>query len=207
MPTRRDATPPRVDRRAPRAARAVRGVAAASVASLVAATAHTLAGGGAPPPLLVAAVVLLAAPVAVALAGRRLALWRLALTVIASQVLFHLSFAVADGATGRSIGHLHHAELIDLAPAHVAAWPPDPLMIVGHAVATAITIVALYRGERMLRALARGILRLVRHPVEAPHAHFPRSLAPVTVAEPVVRVFLTSEISRRGPPAPRLATA
>ncbi|WP_345802036.1 hypothetical protein AAIB33_02725 [Microbacterium sp. AZCO] len=195
-------------RRAARQVRALRGAAAASVATIVAATAHTLAGGGAPPPLLVLAVALLASPIAVLLAGRRLALWRLALTVVASQVLFHASFAVASGATGTTIAHAHHADLLQLTPAAVATWPPDPLMLLGHAVAAAVTVAALYRGERMLRALARGILRLVRLRLEAPRPWLPRSLAPARVIVAAARTAsFSSEISRRGPPARAFAAA
>ena len=39
-------------------------------------------------------------------------------------------------------------------------------MLLGHALAAIATIVALYRGERMLRALGRGIRRLLGRGVD-----------------------------------------
>ncbi|QIG38179.1 hypothetical protein G5T42_00700 [Microbacterium sp. 4R-513] len=187
-----------------RQVRAVRGVAAASVATVVAATAHTLAGGGPPPPVLVAVVILLASPVAVALAGRSLALWRLALTVLVSQVLFHMSFAIAAGATGEPApAHAHH--LVGPAWVHTptasVAWPPAPLMVAGHVVAAIVTVLALHRGERMLRALARGVRGLVGRVVEIPTPASPRSVSPVLANVPDLRSsILSSEKPTRGPP-------
>lgn len=209
MPT---ATPPHLraasgevgSGRATRQIRALRGVAAASVTTLVAATSHTLAGGGPPPPALVGAVILLASPLAVALAGRRLALWRLVVTVLASQLLFHASFAIAAGATGETApAHAHH--LID--PAWIASgptpvvWPPDPLMIAGHVVGALVTVLALHRGERMLRTLAQGILRLVRPAVDVPRPAKRRTLAAVAIVRGALRSsLLPSDQPRRGPP-------
>ena len=198
-----------VSRRTARAVRALRGVAAASVTTVVAATAHTLAGGGPPPPALVAVVILLAAPVAVALAGRRLALWRLALTVLASQLLFHASFAIASGATGEPpSGHTHHVvdpTWLTTGTAH-AVWPPDPLMIAGHVAAALVTVSALHRGERMLRTLARGVRRLLRPSFETPGPAARRRLAPVAIVVGAARSsILSSDQPRRGPPQAALA--
>ncbi|WP_243076837.1 hypothetical protein [Microbacterium sp. SS28] len=183
--------------------RTLRGISAAGVATVVASTAHTLAGGGAPSAALVAVVILLAAPVAVALAGRTLALWRLALTVLASQLVFHVAFALSAGATGAAgaaAAHAHHGALVlDSGPA--AAWTLDPLMLLGHAVAAVVTIAALHRGERMLRSIVRGLLRLLAARWDVPRPDFPALLAPSVPGERGIRppLFVT-EVSRRGPP-------
>ncbi|WP_442575195.1 hypothetical protein ACSBPH_15415 [Microbacterium sp. F51-2R] len=190
--------------RTSRQVRALRGVVAATVTTLVAATSHTLAGGGPPSPALVGAVILLASPLAVALAGRRLAVWRLSVTVLVSQLLFHTSFGITLGATGGAApDHAHH--VID--PSWLAAgttpavWPPDPLMIGGHVVGALVTVLALHRGERMLRTLAQGILRLVRPAVGIPGPAQRRTLAPVaTVVDSLRSSLLPSDQPRRGPP-------
>ena len=78
----------------PRHARALRGATAAWVATIVAATSHTMAGGGAPSLALVVSLGILTSPVAVLLVGRRPRAWRVGLTVLASQVFFHVAFAL-----------------------------------------------------------------------------------------------------------------
>ena len=185
-----------------RQTRAIRGVAAATVATLVSATAHTLAGGGAPPAIFVAVVILLASPLCVALAGRTLALWRLALSVLASQALFHVAFAVTSGAgAGTTAGHSHHEAAQVAAPASAVAWSMGPLMLLSHGIAALLTVVALLHGERMLRAVARGILRLLRPRFETARASFPTPRAlRREAARSIPSPFFTSELSRRGPP-------
>jgi len=178
--------------------RALRGTAAAWVATVVAATAHTLGGGGAPAPALVAAVGILAAPFAVAVVGRRLFAWRVGATVLASQALFHLAFALTADADPAAL-HGHHVTHLGGLSAVVL---PDAPMLVAHVLAAVATVAGLYGGERMLRALGRGIRSLfariravaprgaVSGPVTAP-------LGPLRVV--AARVVL-SDLSRRGPP-------
>ncbi|NLP83752.1 hypothetical protein HF576_07825 [Microbacterium sp. CFH 90308] len=183
----------------PRHVRAVRGTAAAAVATVVAATAHTLAGGGAPAPLLVAAVAILGSPFATALIGRRLSPWRVASAVLVSQVLFHVAFAITAGADpGATAGHhAHHLAL----PGTSAAVLPDGPMTVGHVLAAIATVLALYFGERMLRALGRGIRSLfARARAIAPRPPVPRLVATVPRPLPRLRIVL-SGLSRRGPPS------
>lgn len=187
----------------PRHVRALRGTAAAWVATVIAATAHTLAGGGAPSPALVAAVGILASPFAVALVGRRLAAWRVASVVLASQALFHLSFALTADADAAAL-HGHHVAQLSggLSGGLSAVVLPDPPMLAGHLLAAGATVAGLYGGERMLRALARGI-RSVFHriAVVAAPAPAPRR-APTTAVQPrIVGVVVLSDLSRRGPPA------
>ena len=183
----------------PRHVRALRGTAAAWVATVVAATAHTLAGGGAPSPALVAAVGILAAPVAVAVVGRRLVAWRLTATVLASQALFHVAFAVTADADPAAL-HGHHVTRLgsDLS----AVVLPDAPMLAAHVLAAVATIAATYGGERMLRALGRGIRSMFSraHGV-APRPPMARLLARQMGARSVAARIVLSDLSRRGPPA------
>ena len=189
----------------PRHVRALRGAAAAWIATVLAATSHTLSGGGAPSALLVGVLGVLASPVAIALVGRRLSVWRAAATVIASQALFHVAFAVTAGVDASALsGHVHHGSLDS--GGTVAGVLPDGRMIAGHVVAAAATILALYCGERMLRALGRGIHLVLRR--AAVRAAVP--VRAVRVAAQGLRVtpargVVLSDVSRRGPPSSVLA--
>ncbi|KQZ82210.1 hypothetical protein ASD56_15155 [Microbacterium sp. Root166] len=185
----------------PRHVRALRGAAAAWIATIVAATSHTLAGGGAPAPVLVATLGILSSPIAVALVGRRLSSWRAAATVLAAQGLFHLSFALTAGVDADAMaGHVHSATATGAALP--AAWLlPDAPMLIGHVVAAAATVVVLYTGERMLRALGRGIRSVLRRA----SAIAPRPIVRVRVVAgavvAVVRRVRLCDLSRRGPPS------
>ncbi|MFB7893343.1 hypothetical protein ACFC1I_14170 [Microbacterium sp. NPDC056044] len=183
----------------PRHVRALRGTAAAWVATVVAATAHTLGGGGAPAPALVAAVGILAAPFAVALVGRRVSAWRIGATVLASQSLFHVAFAVTAGADPAAL-HGHH--VTHLGEGLSAVVLPDAPMFAAHVLAAVATIAALYGGERMLRSLGRGIRSLFSRlrgvaPRPSLRRIAPAAAGPVLVAARTV----LSDLSRRGPPA------
>ncbi len=186
----------------PRHVRAMRGAAAAWAATIVAATSHTFAGGGAPAPLLVLAVGILASPVAVVLVGRRLTAWRVGATVIASQVPFHLAFALTaevDPAAA-TLGHIHSPALATGAAA--GGFPPDASMLVGHVLAAVATMLALYSGERMLRALGRGIRSLLsRARAVVPPTSAGRSPGIAVTPAPRVDGIVLSDLSRRGPPA------
>lgn len=189
----------------PRHARALRGTAAAAVATLVAATAHTLAGGGAPAPSLVAAVGVLAAPFGLAMAGRRLSVWRIAVSVLASQVLFHLAFALTAGADPSTV-HAHHVRVLvgggRGGEGLAAVALPDAPMLVAHVLAAVATVAGLYGGERMLRALGRGIRSLLaRVRIVAPPPPVPALVA--AERQRTIRPARTvlSGLSRRGPPA------
>lgn len=190
--------------------RAGRGTAGAAVATTVAATAHTLSGGQAPPAWLLLAVIALAAPLAVALTGRRPALWRTSAVVAASQLLLHFAFATVGTAApaGGHGGHVHGAAIIlGEAPASTAAglgtalFALDPLMIAGHALAAVVTIALVTRGERALATIAAGLRRLAaRVDVAVPLLPaVPRPVAPARPT-PAAAVFLVT-LSRRGPPA------
>ena len=137
----------------PRHVRALRGAAAAWIATIIAATSHTLAGGGAPSPVLIAVLGVLASPVAIALVGRRLSVWRVGTAVAVSQGLFHTAFAMTAGVDPTGLrGHVHDVQLVG--GTSTAGVLPDGGMLVGHLIAAVATLVVLYHGERMLRACA-----------------------------------------------------
>jgi hypothetical protein len=183
----------------PRHVRALRGTAAAWVATVVAATAHTLAGGGAPSPALVAAVGILASPFAVGLIGRRLSAWRVGATVLASQALFHVAFAVTADADAAAL-HGHH--VTHLGGDLTAVVVPDAPMLAAHVLAAFGTVAALHGGERMLRALGSGIRSIfTRVRAITPRAPMPRPVTPQARALGAATRIVLSDASRRGPPA------
>ncbi|WP_448238646.1 hypothetical protein [Microbacterium paulum] len=194
--------------RASRGARAVRGTVAAGTAVLIAGTAHTLSGGGAPPAWLMVGIAILAAPLCMLLVGRRASRRGLAAAVAAAQLALHAAFA-AVGSAAPTTGGVHDAMAAHAAHTHLLPFltntasaldPAASLMTLGHAVATLVTFAALAWGERLLAAVARGILRVLRparaprpaRPASAPALFLPRH----TAAE---ALFLHS-VTRRGPP-------
>lgn len=181
--------------------RTLRGITAAAVATWIAAVSHTLGGGTAPSALLLLVVTALAAPSAVALAGRRLGLARLTLTVLVTQVLLHVSFAWTAGLDPSAAAPHAHGAPVALT-SDVTVVLPDVTMTLAHLVAAAATIAVIHRGERVLRAVARGIRAMVSRLI--PRLTVPVRLVPARPsARPVapVRPFFSSVLSRRGPPA------
>ncbi|MER7798057.1 hypothetical protein [Microbacterium sp. NPDC096154] len=192
--------------------RVLRGAVWASVATLLAATSHTLAGGAAPSPLLVAAVAVLLTPATAALAGPRPGLGRLAAVVPLGQAAFHGVFALLGSPTGTASGgapHVHGAADLLQRSAQAAAAVPDVVappaesaaMYVAHAIAALVTVALLWRGERLVRAVAGGVVAVLRRfgLTRAPLVARPVSPA----AAPAVRraaAVLLSSASRRGPP-------
>lgn len=190
-----------------RSARVARGSIAAAFATTVALFSHVLAGGGMPGPLGLVVPLVLSIMVCVLLAGRRLSLVRLSVAVALSQLLFHTLFVLGapPAATMATPGH-HMTDMV--LPAVASGQHPmtDPaLMWLGHAIAAAITIAALYNAERVVVALASFAerFRVWWGTVSAP--------APVSVtrgssdpggtilALPLLR-FDPDSVRRRGPP-------
>lgn len=174
------------------------------LATVVAAAAHTLAGGGAPSPLFCAVVAALAVPGATALASPRPALWRTTLAVGGSQLLFHLAFAATGdlGAWDAPAAHVHGAPLVLTSTAAPSSDSAGPVMTAAHVLAAALTILAVHRGERAVRAVAQWLPRLL--PRVAAVARTPVRSAPraVPVAAPTLRPRrCIGAVSRRGPPA------
>jgi hypothetical protein len=192
-----------------RGIRTLRGTAAACFAVFVAALVHDAAGGGLPSLLAVSLSLAFAVPLCVALAGRRISLWRQAASVGVSQLLLHLLFGLGSNASGTALhvpaGHMHMGGTIAVTAGHAMPMHHDtPLMFVAHGCAALITIAALRRGERTLHALATftvllvtAIARLTVVPIGAP-ARMPVQTRPITLASPT-RVL--GALRHRGPPA------
>ncbi|GAA1842646.1 hypothetical protein ACFQZV_11730 [Microbacterium koreense] len=185
-----------------RATRALRGVAASAVATWTAAVSHTVGGGHAPSPLVLLIVTALAAPLCVALAGRALSLLRVIVAVGLSQVLLHVTFSATAGLDGiAGDGHVHGIPVLS-----AGATPEIGLegpMVIAHILAAVLTVLAMYRGERMLHALGRGIRRVfVRMPPQ-PQPAIPRAVhSCVGGSRPRPRRRTdVHDLSRRGPPA------
>ncbi|MCS5722982.1 hypothetical protein N1028_04790 [Herbiconiux sp. CPCC 203407] len=156
-----------------RITRVARGLVAATVAVFAAAFSHVVAGGGAPGAPGFALAAAFAVLVCVALAGRRLRMLTLAVSILSSQFVFHLLFEVGGGAAasasapgGLHAAHAGHAGLdgygalaaqlgASVADASGAAGHGHPAFVMwaSHAVAAIVTIVALRRGEQTIARL------------------------------------------------------
>jgi len=190
-----------------RSARVARGSIAAAFATTVALFSHVFAGGGMPGPLGIAVPLVLSLMVCVLLAGRRLSLVRLSVGVAVSQLLFHTLFVLGAPAAAATATPGHHMTGMVL-PAVANDQHPmtDPaLMWLGHAIAAAITIAAVYNAERVVVALASLAERFrvwwgaVSAP--APVRVTRRSSDPggTILALPLLRLDPDS-VRRRGPP-------
>jgi hypothetical protein len=199
---------------ATRWARFARGWIAAIVATLVAALFHVASGGEAPAALGVLLALAFSGVACVLLAGTRLSLWRLSLSVTLSQFLFHALFGLGGasaGAHGTPGAHAHHLTHIDVGTltggaAHQhALLTAGPLMWAGHAAAALVTVILLRQGERRFWALcdraAVCVVRCLAAPSPVP--------LDVAAARPVVEHVhlmldlhvLLGRMRRRGPPA------
>ncbi|WP_426625629.1 hypothetical protein ACPPVW_06110 [Leifsonia sp. McL0607] len=150
-----------------RGARVARGFAAAGVATLVAALFHMVGGGQAPSALALTLSLVFSSLGSIALVGKRVAVWRLTLSVLVSQLLFHALFTLSPSATFSGMpadGHLHagmHLTMVaGSASASAMAMPAmivgeSPWMLLSHGAAALLTIVVLLHGERTLVAVAR----------------------------------------------------
>ncbi|SFR63279.1 hypothetical protein SAMN04488591_2597 [Microbacterium azadirachtae] len=194
-----------------RAGRTVRGLIAALVATFVASVSHSTADGAPAPLIGMVLALLFAAPVCIALAGRRLSWIRLSLAVGLSQIAFHGLLLIGVGSGSGSVtpglgAHLHGTELAGaLGTTAVDAGHAlhlQPAMWVAHAIAAVLTVLALGRGEQALRALLEltGWNLVARLLLAAPApAH--RGTAAPSVRVPVLRsLFSLTVVSRRGPP-------
>ncbi|MDQ1579415.1 MAG: hypothetical protein QOD05_190 [Microbacteriaceae bacterium] len=186
----------------------------------VAALFHVATGGDTPSTIGVVLALAFSGIACIALTGKRLSVWRLAVSVALSQFLFHALFGLGAGtgaASGASLeassGAAHTMMMyVDIATlaGHGAtstpSMPPaDPWMWVGHAAAALVTIAALRYGELAFWSLYRtariGLSRLVLAPVPVPlDTALP---APVASRVAVVRDLgvLIGRMRHRGPPA------
>jgi hypothetical protein len=182
--------------------RLLRGFAASSVATIIAAVSHTIGGGPAPHPLLVAALSVFLTPIAALLVGRRLSLPRLAMTVLLSQSVFHVLFvalnatAAPGAAAATSAGHQHALVLAPLGE----GVAPDAGMLAAHVVAGILTVALLWRGESLLRAVARWARAILHRHVPQPHTGWPTPASIAPTARVFVSTVLVGDVTLRGPP-------
>lgn len=180
-------------------ARVARGSTAAAFATFTAALSHTIAGGHAPTPFALAVTFLLSLTICTALTGRRVALWRLAVSIGASQLLFHGLFSSLG--TPVAAAHDMAAMAVD-APA--GAHHAGLAMWLGHAAAAVITIVALrYAGSAFWGVADTARLLIAR----LVGLFVPLGPAPTDVPAVVARRFLPRDLTlllspmrHRGPP-------
>lgn len=210
-----------------RAAQLVRGASTAAVAVALAGFSHGIAGREAPGGvgLVLAAMVALAA--SVAFVGRRSTPLRTTLAVIVSQGAFHLLFGIGAGepailatSGGGHAGHAGHsghaahaghtgvAAIVDGAGTAVA-HPDHSLtaMLVGHAIAGALTVLYLLAVERAAwraagSAARRFVLRLTGATLPAPSPlRSELRLAATVTHRPLHARLLFTALRDRGPPS------
>ncbi len=197
-----------------RSSRALRGTIAAFFATFVSLISHVLAGGAVPGLLNIALPLSLSTLLCILLSGKRFSLWRLALMIGFSQVLFHLLFSMGShGAVSSSYSSMHHHHQgmsIDVealaSGAAASSGHGDFTMLSAHVFAGIATVLVLHRSEQVLMTLSdfislltwKLLIRLVSfvdqpvHPTVAPTE--PREIPAYTVA------IYTTSLIRRGPP-------
>lgn len=202
-----------------RGARVARGFAAAGVATLVAALFHMAGGGEAPSVVALTLSLVFSSLASIVLVGRRLALWRVTLSVAVSQFLFHALFTLSPSASFSGMpmgGHLHagmHLTLVPAAGGALDAGMPGPTFLgadawmwLAHAAAAALTIAVLLRGERALLAVARFTFFRLRRVVDHVAAAMPVApgivFAPIDTAPATLHGLeaLIGALRHRGPP-------
>jgi hypothetical protein len=162
---------------APRWTRFVRGWLTAGFSVVVAAFSHVAGGGAEPGALGVVLALAFSVPLCIALTGRRASLLRLAVSVAASQLAFHVLFSLGAGSAGgpgaSSTGG-HHSPLVVTAGASdlLATAGGHQMAMVGgsmwaaHATAALVTVVGLRWGahclERLALVAAQGLARVRR---------------------------------------------
>ncbi|MAT18454.1 MAG: hypothetical protein CMF56_07810 [Leifsonia sp.] len=203
-----------------RRARTAKALLVAVSSTLVALISHVLAGGSIPGLVGILVPVTLSVLVCLPLSGRALSLPRLALSVLASQFLFHWLFVLgAAGSTAvvtadRGGVHAGHdtSTIAALASTSAHADHTDGWMWLGHGVAAVATIALIRRSETALAGLrrlalllaallARAVAPRLAHAAAIP-ARAARLVAAAGGAGGLARAALTASVSRRGPPRP-----
>lgn len=191
--------------------RLARGTVAAGVATFVAALSHAAGGGEFPSVALLAVAFLVSVGWCTAVVGRRFSWTRVSVSVVLSQALFHGTFALA-GAPGtqtvaQSNGHASHGTtLLMTMPDAAGHSHTDAPMVLAHAAAALVTIVALRLGESSslsIAALAHLVSSVVRIiaavPVHLPPA--PERVRPEGSGfRPSRLATLLGGLRHRGPP-------
>jgi hypothetical protein len=147
----------------------------------------------------------------IALTGKRLSAARLAASVTASQLAFHLLFSLIGTSSTVSVvstGHHGMSTMVVGAADASASMFPDPLMWFGHAIAAVATFVLLRFGEAAFWRLAeitRLLVRVIRVPVVTVVPTLPGQRVSGVVFSPRFFTLLRSSLLFRGPPVSSLA--
>jgi len=194
----------------------VRGSSAAATATFAALFSHVIGGGEMPGVIGIVVPLLLSLMVGILVAGRKLSLTRLSISVVASQTLFHTLFTLGTPTSGAAMqsmpaGHHHGHEVMQM-PAvsehtitHVHG---DTVMWISHLIGALVTVAFLYRGEQAIhrsRAVAEQFVAWVRNRLTTP-IPLPLLTAPARVRPAgaqgwtVLSQIHASTLSRRGPP-------
>lgn len=192
-------------------ARFARGWGVAGFSVFVAALSHTLGGGSAPGSLAVVLSLAFGGILCIGLAGSRLSLWRVSFSVLASQLIFHGLFAMGGAGGGLSAAPTaphHQAVSVVLgvqASASVHNAGHGGTMWFAHAVAAALTIAVLLRGEAAIRSLfasAGLVIRSLFEPLVVAVSPASPRCAPSTarVCTPRDLGVLLGSMRHRGPP-------
>ena len=203
MPTR-PATPGSSPARgAVRCARA--GAVAATVVGL-AAGAHLTAGGRLPGTGLLLAVVVVVGALSALLAGRRFGPGGLTGLVGGGQVVLHELFGTCSAQTAAVAPHGHHQEWTPLVDPVAGAGAGSAGMTLAHGAATALAVLLLLHGERLLWSLWAWLRPLVRVLGELLRFVAPRPAPFPAATVPRPRSVVARRVRRRGPPrGPALA--
>ncbi|KDA04839.1 hypothetical protein DC31_04810 [Microbacterium sp. CH12i] len=182
--------------------RLLRGATASSVATIIAAVSHTIGGGTPPHPLLVIALSVFLAPISTLLVGRTPGLAKLSTAVLVSQVVFHVLF-VALGATltpGVAVSGHQHVLTLPTVAATLPAASGDAAMAGAHFFAGILTVAMLWRGEQLLRAIARWVRAVLRVRMPQLPADWPIPASLGETTHIFVSTIRVGDISLRGPP-------
>jgi hypothetical protein len=184
----------------------LRGFVGASFATFIALASHVWVGGGMPGMLGISVPWLLSLTVCTLLAGRSLSLLRMSASVLASQLLFHALFVLGSITPAGGLSpHVHGALPLSFS-GEVVLVPQDAGMWSAHAIAAVLTVIALHRGELIVRALltvASDLAAWLRRIVPAGvlvALDAPAQRRWAVTAAPVPRGPLRAQIHRRGPP-------
>lgn len=149
------------------------------------------------------------AAIGVVLVGRKFSLWATSLVVLLSQGLYHLSLSVMShqGSDLSGLEHAHHAGRNPALAQDITAQYANvhtESMLYAHVLAAIASVLVLYGGERLLKAMAgwltlstaRRILSRIR--VQVPAARPLRAYFPLRFQLKLAQLGRLPE--RRGPP-------
>lgn len=154
----------------------------------------------------------LTAPIAVALAGRRVATWGTTATIVFGQVAFHLLYSLPyTGVSDLPNGHHQHQGAAPIAEAQLAhinhaahsTGSTDAVMLLAHLIAVALTTWVIVHGERSLLIIVAWLLLT---PINLLWASSPLSTDRVCEQFPTGRVWVPHPMNiaptrwTRGPP-------